>query len=154
MPYVPFYNLFPKIAEKQTRVITLFGKSEFDLPAGEYAFIEMYCNEKGCDCRRVFFNVFYNRKQVAAMIAYGWEPLEFYARWMGEDDPEVIEQLKGPTTSMLGPQSEKAGQVLEMLKKLVLTDEKYIERIKEHYRLFREQIDKPRRRRGVIKLRR
>ncbi len=154
MPYEPFYNYFPQIAENQTRVITLFNKTDFKLPAGEYAFIELYCNEKGCDCRRVMFNVFYDRKQVAAVIAYGWETPEFYAQWMGDDDPNVIEELKGPTTSMLGPQSDKAGQILGMFEKLVLTDQKYIERIKEHYRLFRDRIDKPRRRRGVIKLRR
>jgi len=155
MPYVYFWKYFPKIAENQTRVITIFDKNnEFDLPIGEYAFTEMYCDEKGCDCRRVFFSVIYERKQVAAMIAYGWEPAEFYAQWMRDDDPDVIEQLKGPTTSMLGPQSDKAGQILEMLKKDILTDEKYVDRIKEHYRLFRERVNNPRRRRGVIKRRR
>ncbi len=154
MPYAHFYKSFPKIAENQTRVITLLEQSDFDLPDGEYAFTEMYCNEKGCDCRRVFFNVIYERKQVAATIAYGWESPEYYVRWMGDDDPAVIEQLKGPTTSMIGPQSDMAGEILEMLKKLLLTDRRYIERIKEHYRLFRERIDNPPRKRGVVKRRR
>ena len=154
MPFVMFYKYFPKVAENQTRVITLFKQTEFDLPPGEYAFTELYCDEKGCDCRRVMFNVIYDRKQVAAVIAYGWESDTFYARWMGDDDPDMVEQLKGPTTSMLGPQSEKSGQILEMFKRMILTDAKYIDRLKEHYRMFRERIDKPRRRRGIIKLRR
>jgi len=154
MPYVMFYKHFPQVAVNQTRVITLLQQTEFDLPAGEYAFTEMYCDEKGCDCRRVMFSVIYNRTQIAATIAYGWESPEYYARWMGDNDPNGIEQLKGPTTSMLSPQSEKADEILKMLKSLVLTDEKYVERLKEHYRMFRERIDKPRRRRGIIKLRR
>ena len=154
MPYVSFWEYFPKIAEKQTRVITLLKKSKSGLPAGEYAFTEMYCNEKGCDCRRVFFYVAYERKDIVAVIAYGWEPAEFYAQWMRDDSPDVIEELKGPSLNLASPQSQYAPAVLELLKETVLCDEKYIERIKEHYRMFREKIDKPHRRRGVIKLRR
>lgn len=147
MPYVPFYEYFPEIAKNQTRVITVLEEMYKNLPEGEYAFTEMYCNEKGCDCRRVFFYVIYERKHVVAVIAYGWESPEFYARWMGDDSPEVIEELKGPSLNSASTQSEYADAVLKLLKEVILPDERYIERIKKHYRMFRSKIDKPKRRR-------
>ena len=153
MPYVPFYEYFPEIAEQETRTITLLKKTS-GLPAGEYAFTEMYCNEKGCDCRRVFFYVVFSRKKVAAVIAYGWESPEFYAEWMGDDSPDVIEELKGPSLNMASPQSNLAPAVLELLKETVLTDADYVERIERHYRMFRDKIDSKarlRRRKGKIK---
>jgi hypothetical protein len=84
---------------------------------------------------------------VVAVIAYGWESPEFYARWMGDDSPEVIEELKGPSLNSASPQSEYADAVLELLQEVILPDERYIERIKKHYRMFRSKIDKPKRRR-------
>lgn len=144
MPYAMFCRYFPKIAERQTRVITVIDGTEFDLPAGEYVFAEMYCDEKGCACRRVMFSVIYNHKRIAATIAYGWESADFYARWMGDDAPDMIEQLKGPTMCMLGPQSDKSEQILEMFEKQFLNDWKYVEHLKEHYRMFRQRIDKRR----------
>ena len=141
MPYVPFYEHFPELAKQETRTITLLKKSHSGLPAGEYAFTEMYCNEKECDCRRGFFYVILSRNDVAAVIAYGWESPEFYARWMGDDSPEVIEELKGPSLNMASPQSNLAPAILELLKKVVLPDAEYVKRIKRHYRMFRDRID-------------
>ena len=71
MPYEPFYERFPEVAEKETRTITIFNDPE--LPAGEYGLIEAYCNEPDCDCRRVFLNVCsWQRGERIAVIAYGW----------------------------------------------------------------------------------
>jgi hypothetical protein len=87
MPYVPFHNLFPEIAEKETRTVTVLRKTEDGLPPGEYAFLELFCDEPGCDCRRVFFCVISSRRRdVQCVIAYGWEDRDFYVRWMGDDD--------------------------------------------------------------------
>jgi hypothetical protein len=55
MPMVPFYTEFPDLAAEETRYAIVRGHSR--LPDGEYAFLEFYCNEPGCDCRRVFINV-------------------------------------------------------------------------------------------------
>ncbi len=141
MPYSLFYEHFPDIAERETRTITLLKRSSSGLPAGEYAFTEMYCNEKGCDCRRVFFYVILSRKDVAAVIAYGWESPEFYAKWMRDDSPEVIEELKGPSLNMASPQSNLAPAIMKLLKDAVLSDTEYINRIKRHYRMFRDKVD-------------
>ena len=87
MPYVSFHEYFPEIAERETRTITLLENSGLELPPGQYSLLELYCDEPGCDCRRVFLCVVTSRiNAVEAVIAYGWEDAEFYARWMGQDD--------------------------------------------------------------------
>lgn len=143
MPYVPFYLKFPAIAQRETRTVTLFSKSGFDLPAGDYTFLEMFCDEPGCDCRRAFFFVSSSgREHAIAVIAYGWEDRDFYVKWMGDDEPEVIETLKGPALNLSSPQSKLAPAVLELFQKVLLQDRRYIERVKRHYGLFRAAIDR------------
>lgn len=142
MPYAFFYNYFPDIAPNETRSITVQERLPSGLPVGEYGFIEMYCNERGCDCRRVFWYVMTpGRKDPLAVIAYGWEKPEFYARWMRDDDPKIIEELKGPSLNLASPQSHLAPALLELAKEALLTDQAYINRIKEHYRMFQEKIE-------------
>jgi len=146
MPYVFFCKHFPEIAAQETRTITVLERSSLGLPPGEYTFLEMYCDERGCDCRRVFFYVVSSSKrEVKAVIAYGWESPEFYARWMGDDDPEIIKKLEGPVLNMGSPQSILAPAILKIVKDLILQDTIYIERIKRHYSIFRDKIDRKQR---------
>ena len=73
MPYVLFRSRFPEIAERETRSVTVFGQPVTGLPAGDYGFLEMFCDEPRCDCRRVFFYVVSpRRRDPVAVIAYGW----------------------------------------------------------------------------------
>ena len=161
MPYAMFSSYFPDVAERETRMIILKDGSPFGLPSVEYAFLEMYCDEKGCDCRRVFWSVFTSqRMDIAAVIAYGWEPEDFYAKWLGEDDPLVIKELKGPSLNTTSPQSDLAPGILKLVEDVLLNDSSYIERVKAPYKMFREKIDgqssapKARGRRGKKKRRR
>ena len=143
MPYQLFHDLFPDMAGKETRTITVFGdRSKTGLPPGEYAFCEMFCNEPGCDCRRVFFYVMASfRKRCEAVIAWGWESPEFYANWFHHDDPEVIADLMGPCLNIGSPRSELAGPILDLARSVLLKDQAYVERIKRHYQLFLAKID-------------
>jgi len=141
MAYTPFYEKFSEIAKKETRSIIAIG--DLELPAGNYALIEAYCDEVGCDCRRVFFNVFSEkRNEIVAVIAYGWENSKFYADWFGDDDPMIIKELKGPILNVASHQSELAPILLDKVRKYVLMDMHYIERIKRHYRMFKDVIEK------------
>ncbi|MEA3487779.1 MAG: hypothetical protein U9R10_00815 [Euryarchaeota archaeon] len=141
MAYTPFYEKFPEIAKKETRSIIAIG--DLELPAGNYALIEAYCDEVGCDCRRVFFNVYSEkRNEIVAVIAYGWENSKFYADWFGDDDPMIIKELKGPILNVASHQSELAPILLNKVRKYVLRDRHYIERIKRHYRMFKDVIEK------------
>ena len=142
MPYAMFSSYFPDVAERETRMIIVTDGSPFGLPPAEYAFLEMYCDEKGCDCRRVFWSVFTSqRMDIVAVIAYGWEPEDFYAGWLGDDDPLVIKELKGPALNMASPQSDLAPGILKLVEDVLLNDTSYLERIKTHYKMFRENID-------------
>ena len=141
MAYTSFHEKFPEIAEKETRVITSINDPE--LPKGNYGLLESYCDEAGCDCRRVFFNVYSERRnEIVAVIAYGWEDSKFYADWFGGNDPKIIEELKGPILNSASPQSELAPILLDRVKEYVLKDEYYIERIKRHYHMFKDLIEK------------
>jgi len=158
MPYAFFHEHFPEIAERETRSITVQENSALGLPPGEYGFLDMYCNERKCDCRRVFLYVVSpTKKEPVAVIAYGWESRKFYARWMGDDDPEIIKALQGPILNMGSPQSSSAPAILKIVKDIILQDSAYIERIKTHYRMFRDKVDRKlllKRRRGKKKRKR
>ena len=149
MPYVPFHEKFLEIAKKETRSILAFDDPE--LPEGNYALMESYCDEIGCDCRRVFFNIVSERRnEIVAVIAYGWEDSKFYADWFGDNDPRIIEDLKGPALNVGSPQSELAPLLLDKIK-YVLMDRDYIERIKKHYWMFKDLIEKENRKEASIK---
>ena len=140
MPYGPFYEEFPDIAEKETRMLTVFDIP--GLPPGQYFFVEAYCDEPGCDCRRVFFNVIDGQtNQLKAVIAYGWESREFYVNWFGADDPTVIKELQGPALNMASPQSPLAQMLLKQMN-VILKDRNYVERLKRHYTMYKAAIDR------------
>ena len=143
MPYVLFHDYFAEIAERETRTVTVLASSPSKPPPGEYALLEMYCDESGCDCRRVFFYVVSSRSNsLEAVVAYGWEPPEFYAKWAHDDHPDVVHQVKGPILNLGSPQSEHAPEILRMIEEVVLQDPAYVERLRAHYDLFRRHVDK------------
>ena len=55
MPMIPFMERFPELGVRETRSVT--ATCQQDLPDGEYGFLELYCDEPGCDCRRVMIDV-------------------------------------------------------------------------------------------------
>jgi hypothetical protein len=140
MPYVPFCKYFPEVAERETRAFTVMRNSE--LPSGTYSLVEMYCDERGCDCRRVFFSVISSvTKKMEAVIAFGWESPKFYEKWFGDNDPAVIHELKGPALNTASPQSRNAPAILKTVENVVLCDTKYIDRLKRHYKMFRDRVE-------------
>lgn len=144
MSFILLHEHFPEIAKRETRNVTVLDYGGFSLPPAEYSFLEMFCDEPNCDCRRVFFYVVSSltEKPVSlAVIAYGWESSEFYEKWLHEDDPHMIKNLQGPVLNLSSPQSEFANGILELFCKVLLTDSAYIERVKRHYRMFRKKID-------------
>ncbi len=142
MPFAPFFELFPEIGQQETRIITALPGSNLGVPPGEYQFVEMFCDELGCDCRRVFFSVFSSvQKELVAVIAWGWEDRDFYSRWLGMPDPEFAKEMQGPVLNLGSPQTKYASAVLELAKKFLLSDRAYVERIKRHYAMFRGKID-------------
>jgi hypothetical protein len=139
MPYEPFHERFPEIAETETR--TIIALNDPNLPDDEYALIEAYCNEPNCDCRRVFFNVgSWQTGEILAVIAYGWESKKYYAKWFRDNDPSIIKELQGPVLNSASPQTDLAPVLLQKVR-YVLQDKNYLARIKRHYHMFKETID-------------
>jgi hypothetical protein len=140
MAYEPFHERFLEIAEKETRTLIVLDDPE--LPKGEYGLTEAYCNEPGCDCRRVFFNVVnWQTREVLAVIAYGWESKKYYAEWFGRNDPDIIQDLQGPALNSASHQSDLAPVLLQRVK-YILNDRAYRKRLIIHYEMFKETIDK------------
>lgn len=140
MAYEPFYERFGELALQETRSLTTHDDPS--LPDDDYGFLEAYCNDAGCDCRRVFFNVASRtRGEILAVIAYGWESKAFYAKWFRRNDPEMVEQLQGPILNPMSQQSALAPALLGAVRDILLKDPAYIERLKRHYRMFKEKVD-------------
>ncbi len=146
MPYAALYELFPEVAERETRTVTLLKTKGTDPKypglSGEYSFVEAYCNDEDCDCRRVFFNVVSpTSKGPLAVIAFGWERRKYYEKWMGGSDDSIISSLYGASLNQASPQSPIAPQLRELTKDVLLNDFNFVERIKRHYKMYRQKID-------------
>ncbi|MFZ5909984.1 MAG: hypothetical protein ACOYYU_08215 [Chloroflexota bacterium] len=141
MPYTSFHLHFREIAEKETRMMTIIREDDV-IPKGSYGLLEMYCDDPGCDCRRVFFEVYdWERRTSLAYIAYGWESADFYRKWWKGNDSNVIRELQGPILNDGSPQSKYAPAFLRLVKDVVLSDPAYVERLKRHYQIFKEKVD-------------
>jgi hypothetical protein len=145
MPMVPFYTRFRDLAFKEMRSVTVLEDRD-GLPAGTYGFLESYCDERGCDCRSVFLNVVTPDMKaedgVLATINFGWEKLDYYVKWM-HGAREFAREMKGPSlSSAMMEQSELAPALLELFNRALLTDEAYVQRLKRHYRMFRQAVER------------
>lgn len=144
MSFRMFHEICPEIGIRETRTVKLPTNSGCDLPANDYAFLEMYCSEADCDCRRVYFQVIAasNPAVVLAVITWGWEPLEFYRRWGNfPKTAKDAKTMKGPALAPLSNQSALAPALLELAADVLLSSPEYAERIKRHYTVFRGKID-------------
>jgi hypothetical protein len=135
MSMLAFFERFGDLAFRETRSVTVPAGNP--VPADEYGFIEFYCTDKDCDCRRVIVRVLGQKsgETVWATISYGWEKPDFYRKWSPgtNDAPE----WDGPTLDPLNPQSAHAGAFLALFEKMI-QDKAYVNRLKRHYKMFRE----------------
>jgi hypothetical protein len=134
---VPFHALFHDLALKEMRSASIRGRD--DIPDGEYGFLELYCNEAACDCRRVIINVISSTggRKIWATINYGWESPGFYEKWSGIT--REVEQFAGAFLDPLNPQTEYSRALLRLFESVV-ADETYLERLKRHYALFKGAV--------------
>ena len=130
-----FATKFRDLAFRETRILTVTEHET--LPGGEYGFLEFYCNEAGCDCRRVVLRVVRSDTgaQVWASINFGWESAAFYGRWSPRDPDPAI--MMGATLDPFNPQSRYADALLDLFRGMVREDPEYVTRLARHYRLFK-----------------
>ena len=55
MPMIPFCCRCPEVREIRAMIVY---ENASRLPAGRYIFMECYCDDPECDCRRVLLRVF------------------------------------------------------------------------------------------------
>ncbi len=141
---VPFHSVLLEVAQREVRYV-LLGASAPDsdlsgLPADEYAYLEYYCEELNCDCRRVFLQVIAKDQpgKVFASISYGWEKESFYRKKMSWKPDDARGTVRGELDP-LNEQSEFAADFLELFRRVVL-DEPYRLRLRRHYRMFKEEL--------------
>jgi hypothetical protein len=140
MPMTPFVERFPEVGARETRSVTVTHRQ--DLPDGEYGFVELYCDEPDCDCRRVMIDVLRPEtgwSEVWATISYGWESLDFYRKWGGAATDPI--EMKEPYLDPLNPQTKYSFALLNLFRFLLQSPD-YVERLKQHYQLFRDSVEK------------
>ncbi len=111
------------------------------LPSDKYALIDSYCTDLDCDCRVVYiFVVSQSQQRQVASITFGWQSLEFFRKWMGADEvDDMIRDLKGPALMPMGPQSEFAPILRELVGER-LQEKAYVQLLKRHYKEFRKAL--------------
>ena len=126
---VPFAQVEPDLAEKETRTASLFEPRN-GIPAGTYWLIESYCPDPDCDCRRVMLNVAEKRRPThfLASIGYGF-------------DREAEDA--GPYLDRLNDQCPYAGALLDLVEELALSDRRYVARLERHYDLVKSAAVDP-----------
>jgi hypothetical protein len=137
MSMMRFGLLFPEVAERETRTVKVFEALPADnpghLPVDEYGFDELYCDERGCDCRRVMINVLARHaRQHGATINHAFDR-------PSKDDPVSEQTFLDP----LNGQSPLAEALLGLFVNVVLADEQYRQRLVRHYRMFKNVVDDP-----------
>ena len=148
MAMTPFMQRFPELGARETRSVTVPPRQS--LPQGEYGFVELYCDEPGCGCRRVMIDGLRPEtggSKIWATISYGWENLDFYRKWGGAGSDPI--EIKGPYLDPLNPQTKYSSALLNLFRFLLQSPE-YVERLKRHYHMFRESVDNGHRRRDRL----
>ena len=135
-----FWVRFPEIGPAETRCADLTAASG-TLPAGNYAFAELYCLDPNCDCRRVVIQVLEKSDphKVWATINFGWEPKAFYEAKFSWDK-SAADEITAASLDPLNAQSPGANEVLIIFRDIVAQDREYVKRIERHYWMFKGTV--------------
>lgn len=122
-----FFQAFPTLTASELRTITVSEGADLPVPADCYAFLELYCEDRGCDCRRVTIAVIAERKR--APVAY---------INLGFDSSDA---MAGPFLDPLNPQASYAAALLRFFTDMLNDDPKYLRRLQRHYVMFKERCE-------------
>lgn len=142
MNFTSFFYQFPEFTETEFRCISIIDEAGYkDIPVGDYAFDEFFCDTPGCDCCNTMIHVLDKAKpgKPLAIIRYGWQPKAFYYEWMGEQC-SAAEALCGISLDLQSPNNPVSRGFLALYREIIQHDVAYAERIKRHYHLFKAKI--------------
>ncbi|MCF8372835.1 MAG: hypothetical protein K9H64_14520 [Bacteroidales bacterium] len=141
MAHIPLFYVLPDVAIKENRSLIVDVETS-PLPLGTYNFIELFCDDPGCDCRDVIIEVTcQGQESPLATMRYGWEDFEYYRKFIGanEINDEVIDH-KAP--ALTGDEQSKYADILYKVFRDFIKDQGYVKRIEKHYFQFKEEISK------------
>ncbi|MCM2332697.1 MAG: SEC-C metal-binding domain-containing protein [Anaeromyxobacteraceae bacterium] len=126
-----FDVLFPEVAERECRTIRPMNHER--LPSRRFLFLESYCVEPQCDCRRVMLSVVdEGTGSQVATINHAFEPLAP----PHEDEPQTF-------LDPLNPQSAMSDDLLAQFKTMSEHDPSYQARRERHYDAWKALVDDP-----------
>ncbi len=124
--------------ECQIRTVSISADSY--LPDGEYTFIDTYCTDNTCDCRKTIIQIIHDKKLVS-VVSFGWESPTFYLRWLNSARlVELAKEMSGVSIDLTSRNLVSSHGILLLVNHLM--DKNWISKIKENYRLIR-QTTKP-----------
>jgi hypothetical protein len=124
-----FHALFPEVAERETRTATVPPGNP--VPPDSYVFLDLYCVDPGCDCRRAMINVLADStKQHLATINHAF------------DAANADEDLGQTFLDPLNTQSRWAEPLRRLFLEL-LRDPDYAARLERHYAMVKDAVDNP-----------
>ena len=128
---IPFHEVFPDVADAETRSIMRMQRDGSGME--EFFFVEMYCPDPECDCRRVtLWVVRAEDGTVAATIGHAFEPPSEH------EDPSWRQAVDEQTfLDPLNPQSEQAEELLDIFENVVLGPD-YQARLERHYQMVKD----------------
>lgn len=134
MEFVPAGEIIG--ATHQVRTVGITASPQ--LPDGDYEFVDTYCIDPKCDCRKTMIHVLHNRTLVA-IINYGWEPQAYYEKWMGGGvDDLSMPAMHGASIDISSPSRLSPEGVLGLFNALL--NEKWIRLFKKHYRMVKARV--------------
>lgn len=108
------------------------------LPDREYAFIDMYCSDADCDCRKTMIHVLHNGKHVST-INYCWESQSFYENWMGDNnETNPYTPMTGASIDISSPNRVDPNEMLGLFNHLL--SDVWIAKFKAHYQAFKAAL--------------
>lgn len=124
MPQKPYSAIFPD-SDEPILVLSLprkLGK----IPKGDYGFVELYCTDMDCDCRRVTIFVLDKNMKTKAVIGMGFDP----------NSP-----VAGPFLDDFHKQSACADELLRFFVKMVNDNPENLSMLYRHYRDVRKKVE-------------
>jgi hypothetical protein len=139
MAMVAFFLLFPEIAKRETRELTVlppgFPSPSPRIPPGQYAFVELFCVEPVFDCRRVMIKVICRERRAhLATINHAFEP---------PPKGDIMEEEGQTFLDPLNTQSEFSADFLDLFLDVVLPSPDYAKRLERHYHLVKSALSDP-----------
>jgi SEC-C motif len=127
---LPFDVLFPQLASEYRMLRT---RGDPSLPDGQFVFRELYCTDRGCDCRRVLLQIMSDeRREVVATISYGFEASERPF----DDEPRVM-------LDPLNTQSDLSDTLQDRFESMLREDANYHDELVRHYTMWKAVVEDP-----------